>query len=120
MRDPCNSPQFARVNSLDPSCSSVLSRRWRRPPRPAYTTPRGSEATSTIATDGAESRLAGAKEALHRLLAQLERRARATATHGLLRPLVDHGEDRVRIILVELDIEIRAQPLPGLAGAYDR
>src|SRR5262245_29871601 len=66
------------------------------------------------------SRVAGAKEALHRLLAQLERRARATAPHGLLRPLVDHGQDRVRIILVELDIEIRAQPLPGLAGAGDR
>jgi hypothetical protein len=31
------------------------------------------------------SRVAGAKEALHRLLAQLERRARPTATHGRTR-----------------------------------
>src|SRR5262245_13045290 len=60
-------------------------------------------------------RFAGADEALHGLLAQLERRARSAAAQDLARLLIDDGQERVWIVLVQLDVEIGAQPLTGLA-----
>src|ERR1043165_9371149 len=65
-------------------------------------------------------RFAGADEALHGFLAQLERRARSAAAQELARLHIDDGQHRVWIILIELDIEISTQPLARLTRARNR
>src|SRR5678816_115873 len=96
----------------------------RRCGRSSFATTAGVVATSPvpIATSQANTplRVAGADETLHRLLGQLERRARSAATHDLARLLIDDGQERVWIIFVELYVEIRTQPLPGLTRTRDR